>query len=482
MKVLMQIRADYRERPGGDATQAERTAAELRLLGVDVDLVGGVAPDLAGYDLVHIFNTQVIAEPVRQAIRARSWGLPVVLSPIYWNPTGFRASTNPDADKATDETAHDRAERALQRLTLGAAAVLLPNSQAEAAQITTTFPNVTGQVGVVPNAVDPLFATGDGARFCAQHGVTEHGFVLCAGRKETLKNQLGLIRACRQLGLPLVLAGQENAEAAAYIAECRALAEGNPEAVIFLPNLTPAELADAYAAARVHVQPSFYETVGLSSLEAALGSCNIVATRNSGVAEYLGDAAWYCDPATTSGIAEPLAAAWAAPLDATLGQRVVAEHTWRRAAELTLHAYEEVLRMADLPQTTHWLPTLPTTDYVTHLEELVQLQLEATAFRDRQFAEVQAAHGALYAEFKALQEYQVGFEAYHTKMTDGNAEVIKSLEAGLAAETAERRRTEEGFKALEAQAIEQSAYLAKLEAELAARPPAPTSRWPRMGR
>lgn len=471
MKVLMQIRADYRERPGGDATQAERTAAELRLLGVDVDLVGGVAPDLDGYDLVHIFNTQVIGEPVRQAIRARSWGLPVVLSPIYWNPASFRAATHPNADKGTGETANDRAEWALQRLTLGAALALLPNSQAEAAQITTTFPDLTGQMRVVPNAVDALFATGDGARFCAQHGLTERSFVLCAGRKEALKNQLGLIRACRELGLPLVLAGQENAEAAAYIAECRALAADAPAPVLFLPNLAPTELADAYAAARVHVQPSFYETVGLSSLEAALGGCTIVATRNSGVAEYLGDAAWYCDPLTARGIVEPLAAAWAAPLDIARGQRVAAAHTWHHAAELTLHAYEEVLRMTDVPQTTHWLPALATDEYITHLEDLVQLQLEATAFRDRQFAEVQAAHSALYAEFKALQEY-------HATNTD----VIRTLEAGLTAEAAERRRAEEGFKALEAQAIEQRAYLAKLEAELAARPPAPTSRWPRRGR
>jgi glycosyltransferase involved in cell wall biosynthesis len=471
MKVLMQIRADYRERPGGDATQAERTAAELRLLGVDVDLIGGVAPDLAGYDLIHIFNTQVIGEPVRQAIRARSWGLPVVLSPIYWNAAGFRAATQTDLNGETRETATDVAERALQRLTLGAAMALLPNSQAEAAQIATTFPDVTGHVRVVPNAVDAIFATGDSARFCGQYGVTERGFVLCAGRKEALKNQLGLIRACRELSLPLVLIGQENVAAATYIAECRALAADAPAPVIFLPNLGPAELADAYAAARVHVQPSFYETVGLSSLEAALGGCNIVATRNSGVAEYLGDAAWYCDPTTIAGIAEPLAAAWAAPLDTALGQRVAAEHTWRHAAIITLHAYEEVLRMTDLPQTTQWLPTLPTADYVTHLEELVQLQLEATAFRDRQFADTQAAHSALYAEFKELQA-----------IVDDNAAVMKGLEAGLTAETAERRRAEEGFKALEAQAIEQSAYLAKLEAELAARPPAGASRWPRLGR
>ena len=454
MRVLLQIRADYRDRPGGDATQATRTAEELRTLGVEADLSGGVAPDLAGYDLVHIFNTQVIGESVRQAMRARSWGLPVVLSPIYWNPGGFRAATHPDRGKVR-ETASDRAERALQRLTLGAARLLLPNSRAEAAQLAATFPGLPARVRVMPNAVDARFAAGDSARFCAEHGFQGRSFILCAGRKEALKNQLGLIRACRDLGLPLVLAGQETAGAATYVAECRALAADAPAPILFLPNLGAEDLADAYAAARVHAQPSFYETVGLSSLEAALGGCNVVATRNSGAAEYLGDAAWYCDPISPDEIREAIAAAWAAPSRPEPGQLIATRHTWRRSAEETLRGYEEVLGMAGAEGTTRWLPDLPVEEYIVYLEELIQLQLEATTFRDQQFA----------TELAALHK------------------VNSELEAGLAAEAVERQRTEGAFRALEAHVTEQRAYLEKLEAELAARPPrAAPSRWPRRSR
>lgn len=479
MKVLLQIRADYRERPGGDATQAARTTEELRALGIEANLVGGVAPDLAGYDLVHIFNTQVIGDPVRQAIRARSWGLPVVLSTIYWNPHGFRSATRGAADAGTSQQALDRAELALQRLTLGSARLLLPNSQAEAAQIAATFPGLGAAIRVVPNAVDARFATGDGARFCAAHGLEMRGFVLCAGRKEALKNQLGLIRACRDLELPLVLAGQETEAAADYVAACRALAAESSAPVLFLPNLSGDDLADAFAAARVHVQPSFYETVGLSSLEAALGGCNVVTTANSGAVEYLGDAAWYCDPASPDGIFEAVAAAWSAPLRTDLGPAIAARHTWRRAAEETLRGYEEVLQMPTDEPTTRWLPDLATDDYIAHLEALIQLQLEATAARDQQYSALEASYRHLHGEFQALQGHYTTLNEQYARQQKEQALNAEQLTAGLTAEATERQRTEEAFRALEAAVTEQQTYVAKLEAELAARPPASApSRWP----
>ncbi len=461
MRVLLQIRPDYLDRPGGDATQARRTAEELRALGIEADLQGGVAPDLAGYDLVHIFNTQEIDDAVRQAIRARGWGLPVVLSPIYWQPAPL--VTGPDASAAP--TADDplaRAKRALQRLTLGTARLLLPNSAAEAAQIAAAFPGLRAAVRFVPNAVDPRFAAGDGARFCARYGLAARGFVLCAGRKEALKNQLGLIRACTELDLPLVLAGQETAAAANYLAACHLAAGASPAPVLFLPDLPADELADAYAAARVHVQASFYETVGLSSLEAALGGANVVVTANSGAREYLGDTAWYCDPTAPDSLREALTAAWSAPLRAGGGGDLAERYSWRRAAEMTAQGYEEVLRMAEPAAHTRWLPDLPAEEYIAHLEDLLQLQLEATAFRDQQYGALQGEHRDLYGQFRALQMLQQ--EAVTT---------AEALSAGLAAEAAERARTEEAFRTLEAQAREQGTYIARLEAELAARPAAP---------
>jgi glycosyltransferase involved in cell wall biosynthesis len=435
LRVLIQTRANYRAVPGGDTVQAVHTAEELHALGVAAEVSGDLAPDLAVYDLVHVFNTFVIEEPFRQAARARAWGLPVALSPIYhWNQEALHQLTRGAAAAGPAQRAFDRLLHARQQTVFGAAALILPNSQAEASAIARDFPGLTVAVRVVPNAVDGHFANGDGSRFCARHGLTPRGFVLCAGRKEHRKNQAALIRACAALRLPLVLAGYEPPAAHAYLAECRTLAAASPAPVLFLPHLDPGDLADAYAAARVHAQPSYFETVGLASLEAALGGANIVTTADSGVAEYFGDAAWYCRASEPDSVREAVAAAWGAPLRADLGPALAARFTWRRAAEETLRGYEEVLRMPRDTQNTRWLPDLPPAEYIAHLENLVQLQLEATAFRDAQYDE---------------------------------------LLAGFEAEQAERQRVEAAYRELAANASEQSAYLARLEvAHAAAHQPA----------
>ncbi|MBK7308934.1 MAG: glycosyltransferase [Chitinophagaceae bacterium] len=48
--------------------------------------------------------------------------------------------------------------------------------------------------------------------------------------------------------------------------------------IVFAGRLTQTALANYYARARVHVLPSWFETCGLSSLEAAAMGCNIVIT------------------------------------------------------------------------------------------------------------------------------------------------------------------------------------------------------------
>ena len=68
-----------------------RLAAALRDIGVEADHNAALAPDLAPYDLIHVIDTlerttgpasgtPQIPAAVRQVLRARSWGLPVVLS------------------------------------------------------------------------------------------------------------------------------------------------------------------------------------------------------------------------------------------------------------------------------------------------------------------------------------------------------------------------------------------------------------------
>ena len=73
MKVLMLGRIDLLERRGGDTVQIENTAAELRNLGVEVDISTDLKCDMSSYNLVHIFQLDWIPEIYFFAKRAKQF-------------------------------------------------------------------------------------------------------------------------------------------------------------------------------------------------------------------------------------------------------------------------------------------------------------------------------------------------------------------------------------------------------------------------
>jgi hypothetical protein len=302
------------------------------------------------------------------------------------------------------------------------------------------------KIDIVPVGVDEIYATGDGERFCHEHGLPFHGFVLCVGRREPRKNQLRLIEACAPLGVPLVLMGSEDEDQPGYATACRELAERLGTDVRFLSYVSSEEVVDAYAAARVHALPSIWEPIGLVSLEAALGGCNVVSTRSCGVGEYLGELAWYCDPELVESIHDTLAAAFAAPLDDGLRNRIAERFTWRRAAEKTLAAYEAVMseRGPDSVE-TDWRAVLTPVQYIEHLESLIHLQLETIALRDGHYAHVRerAERAVEYAQ--SLEQERARRDEYAQSLEQERAqrdEYVRSLEQ-------ERAQRDEYVRSLE---------------------------------
>jgi hypothetical protein len=191
---------------------------------------------------------------------------------------------------------------------------------------------------VVTNAVDERFFSARPEPFVERYGLRD--FVLCAARVEKRKNQLLLVAALRGTGIPLVIVGQPNPEE--YRELCRRYADAN---VTFLEALPREELASAYAAAKVHALPGWFETPGLSTLEAAAAGCSIVTTDRGTAREYLGDGAWYCDPKDVVSIRNAVLAAYQAPRAGQLRELVRERYTWARAAESTLEGYRLALAL-----------------------------------------------------------------------------------------------------------------------------------------
>lgn len=427
MRVLVQIRPNSGAQEGGDTVHAWRTAEELERLGVDVDVSGATAPDLDPYDLVHLFNTEIIEPTFRHAFRARACGLPIVLSPVFWRGEPIRDESYALADRVN----LSRREWAMRAVVYGLSDVLIPNSRAEADMIAARFPVRTDDVFVARLGVEPAFADGDATRFSARHGLPERGFVLCAARIEPRKNQHRLIEACAELGVPLVLAGAVYEDRKAYADSCLALASARGADVRFLPHLDASELADAYAAARVHALPSLWESVGLSSVEAALAGCTVVSTVHCGIDEYLGDDAWYCDPESAQAIRDAVSGAWESfPTDEL--RDAAARSTWIESARATVAAYEAAMART---KDNGWSAALSKDAYIEHLEALVQLQLETIALRDAHYASARQTADEAVRYAKSLEDERARLEL----ASSGTQERPHSSRLGRARDRLRRR-------------------------------------------
>jgi glycosyltransferase involved in cell wall biosynthesis len=375
MKVLMVNWPGAPRFRGGDLVQMRKTAEALKLHGVETAESFDPEPDGRGFDLAHVFNLRTVHVTPGQVIHLKKQGLPVVLSPIYLNPslalwatqvipTIFRQAQGLEEITRLLEdlrnhtlkaklpggvvSAADTENRSrpdydqLQQATLRQTDYLLPNSLLEIHALMRTLRFCDVPFTVVPYACDPLtFLDPDPTPFVRKFGLRD--FVLQVGRIEGSKNQLMTALALRDAGLPLVLVGGNLQKY--YLEWCR---QYGPKDLRIIPHLAQGELRAAYAAAHVHVLPSWMETCGMVTMEAALGNCNVVVSSAGYEVEYYRELAYYCDPADTGSIRAAVRRAHDNyPRDAArrlaLKQRILTEYTWQKAAELTFQAYRRVL-------------------------------------------------------------------------------------------------------------------------------------------
>jgi glycosyltransferase involved in cell wall biosynthesis len=374
MRILLQGRSarSIAVNPGGDQVQLEATAHALRTtMGVDARITSETQPDLTGFDAVHLFGMVRPQETWLQARNARRQGKPVFLSTVYcdvWEferrvragPIGWIARhSNRDviealkaAGRGLNNREWSRGSLALflrgfsrmQREVVALSSLLLPNSHSEwlrVADYLALDPD-DRRVAVVPNGFDT-----DSGMLGLEDSPPAHlakfeGCVLCVARLEGRKNQPNLIEAVRDTDVTLVLAGPPSANQARYVKRLKEAA-AQLENVQVLGSVTPSEKAWLYSLASVHALPSWMETTGLSSLEAAVAGCAVVVSPNGDTRDYFGDDAEYCDPASASSIREAIFRARERGPSAALEHRIRTEYTWERTARATYRAYTHVL-------------------------------------------------------------------------------------------------------------------------------------------
>lgn len=356
LRVIFVIRPDSGSRMGGDVVQAVQTARELRALGHQVEVAATAEPDARGFDLAHVFG--VFDPPVAelQIAACKRAGVPVALSPIWWDLTEYFVRSRA-IEKAlmlreagverrlrhvrerSVQQLMSRRERAAalrrkarQRELMQCADVLLPNSITEAHRYVSELNLQHSRVHVVPNAVEAEV-------FAAEPEYGARGGVLCAARVESKKNQALMLYALRDCDVEITLAGE------CYDAYYRRLCERWGKRVTFTGALERTEIFALMRKALVHVLPGWAETPGIASLEAAKAGCAIVSGNRASEFEYLRGEAWYCDPGDERSIRDAvlgaLDSARSRP-DLTLRRRLCGL-TWEQAARATLEGYAQVV-------------------------------------------------------------------------------------------------------------------------------------------
>lgn len=366
MKVLFQSRKTLFTAPGGDTTQILKTKEFLEKLGLDVDISLELTPDVSKYDIIHVFNLMRPQELYLQVKNAKRYGKKVALSTIYGPYEEYekkarggilqfinkflsitqieylkviaRAILNFEFSKGTVIYLLNGHKR-LQRKIIKMVDVFLPNSHSEMRRVATDFNLSQYNYIAIANAVDI-------SKFDYNSVNIDSNFekyrdcVLCVSRIEGRKNQLNIVRACKKLPYKFVFIGKAGANFRKYYEQCKKEANEN---MFFLGQVEHDKLPQFYKLAKVHILASWMETPGLSSLEAGVMRCNVVATKKGDTEDYFDNYAYYCEPDNLDSINNAVTQAFNAPFNEAFYNRIIENYTWEETAKQTLEGYNSII-------------------------------------------------------------------------------------------------------------------------------------------
>jgi len=377
MRVLLVNHGTAADWGGGDGVQMRETGKRLQERGHSVELINADRFNPAGFDLVHLFNCRVHHCFEQQVLSCREADVPVVVSPIWvsiaralWGSRGTVGLLQKAVDEgevatkgmldqlrerrltvmlkdghvqASGDGSWDQSGLHLVAQLLKSVDGLLPNSWLELQAVRSDLHWDGDCFEVAHYGVDPrLFLDADPAPFRKHVGLAGP-FVMQAGRIEPAKNQAMLCWALRDTNLPIVLIGRSE-HWPSYRELCTKI---SGDRLLVIDHLSQEQLASAYAAAAVHVLPSWMETCGLVSLEAALSGTPLVGSTFGHELEYLEGDAWYADPADPQSIRKAVLAALQAGRQCLQAQRmkrkVLERFNWEQTVDATERLYHRVL-------------------------------------------------------------------------------------------------------------------------------------------
>lgn len=353
MKILFQIRPNAFSQRGGDTVDLERISSGLSALGVDIEVDTQGQANLNDFDCIFLLNFTLPQLLRQQAERAKQAGVPYVVLALNEDIPSFHSQSHltaavlmeyaragqptekfaeiyPDPWSATPAPRFDNDWVARN------AAIVFTTGERESRVLQKYYAGLSN-LCALPLGFDPM-VQGSATAFEAEFGIKD--YVLSVGRIESRKNQLMLLKALEAEDLPLVIASGGFTYQPDYDQAVRNFKRSGK--TIILEKLNESQLANAYAASKIHALPSWYELPGLVSMEAASIGKNVVVSDMGTTRDYFGEDAFYCDPASPDSVKNAVLAAIYSPLKASLQNRIKA-FSWDNTAKHVLAALQAVI-------------------------------------------------------------------------------------------------------------------------------------------
>ncbi|MFH1314607.1 MAG: glycosyltransferase [Candidatus Eisenbacteria bacterium] len=328
---------------GGALVKLRKLEEHFTARGHLVDFYDPWRTDIEKYDIYHHFSFFKWDLPMIQY--ARATGVKVVVETMYWWSWKYALFYPQPLAGRLRAMAHHAIKTVVPRLApqhkvACAADLLMANSRTEARLLARHFAVSYDKIAVIPNAADARFREASPDRFVEKYGLKD--FVLVVGMFELRKNQLTLIRALKETGVPVVFIGVSPPPHRWYYELCRREATQEMKFIDRIDHDDPL-LASTYAAADTLVMPSWHETVGKVALEAGLAGAKLVVTTFCPIREYLGDLARYVHPGDERGLRKAVIESMASPKDFRVREHMGSDYLWDRVADLRLEAYGRLL-------------------------------------------------------------------------------------------------------------------------------------------
>ncbi|MBT6401562.1 glycosyltransferase [candidate division WWE3 bacterium] len=373
MKVLMWSRVDLFDIGGGDLIQMQTTAKELKKLGVESKISTDINEDISAYDLIHVFQMDWTPETYFYAKKAKEAGKPLVVSPIHHSVKevtrfdneyafGFRKIISFFFKEQHQRDTWKNIYRSLKNpkkayptlmsiiiglknmhtKTLSFSDAVLVQTEAEAKDLKDTY-GVDINWAKVPNGVGDHFLLDQEYPSI----VDVEDYILCVGRVEARKNNVRIIEAVEEfikegeIDVQLVFTGKKNANHGSFLEEFDKKVSENSW-LTYIPHTPWEEIPALFHHAKVLVSASWFETSGLTILEALFSGTNAVAA-GSRAREIAGDHVSYCDPGDVSSIKNAIREAYNAPRP-EIPAEMKEEYTWENVAKRTHAVYEDLLK------------------------------------------------------------------------------------------------------------------------------------------